>query len=96
MKPLDRVLDTLKISEGPNGRGEFVCFCPGHDDRNTPNLHVGEAPDGTVRLWCSAGCSQDRVLVALEERGVSRSALFPKRNGYREGGSLTPPEPVEP
>jgi hypothetical protein len=90
MKPLDRVLDTLKISEGPNGRGEFVCFCPGHDDRNTPNLHVGEAPDGTVRLWCSAGCSQDRVLVALEERGVSRSALFPKRNGYREGGESYP------
>jgi hypothetical protein len=92
MKPLDKVLAALEVSEGPNGRGEFVCFCPGHEDRNTPNLHVGEASDGTVKLWCSAGCSQDRVLVALEERGVSRSALFPKRNGYREGGKSYPSE----
>jgi hypothetical protein len=92
MKPLDGVLDALEVSEGPNGSGEFVCFCPGHDDRNTPNLHVGEAPDGTVKLWCSAGCSQDRVLVALEERGVPPSALFPKRNGYRVGGKSYPSE----
>jgi hypothetical protein len=81
MKPLDTVLEALDLAEGPNGRDEFVCFCPGHEDRYTPNLHVGEAPDGTVRLWCSAGCSQEKVLAALEERGVSRSALFPQRNG---------------
>jgi putative DNA primase/helicase len=81
VKPLDTVLEALELAEGPNGRGEFVCFCPGHEDRHTPNLLVGEAPDETVKLWCSAGCSQDQVLCGLEERGVPRSALFPQRNG---------------
>jgi hypothetical protein len=85
MKPLERVLSVVEGHGGPNSRGEYVRLCPGHDDRSHPNLHVRETEDDTILLWCSAGCSQNRVLDALEERGVRRSDLFERsRNGNRK------------
>jgi hypothetical protein len=81
-----RVLDALKIASGPDGRGEYLAFCPAHDDRKTPNLRLREAEDGRVLLRCFAGCGQDDVLSALTERGIGKSDLFAKngRGGGRE------------
>ena len=79
------MLGALKVAEGPDGRGEHWAFCPAHDDRNTPNLHVREAEDGGVLLHCFAGCDQDEVLAALEERGVRGRDLF-ARNGDTQNG----------
>ncbi|ABG04864.1 hypothetical protein Rxyl_1917 [Rubrobacter xylanophilus DSM 9941] len=76
MRPLERVLVALEAAGGPGADGELWAFCPAHDDRNTPNLHVREAEDGGVLLHCFAGCSQEEVLAALEERGVRRRDLF--------------------
>ena len=84
MKPLERVLDVLEVVRGPDAAGEHWAFCPAHDDRNTPNLHVGEAEDGSVLLRCFAGCDQAGILSALEERGVRSRDLF-ARNG--DGGA---------
>ncbi len=81
MEPLERVLEALEVARGPDESGERWAFCPAHDDRRTPNLHVREAQDGGVLLHCFAGCSQDEVLAALEERGVRRRDLFPQ-GGY--------------
>lgn len=92
-RPLQRVLDVLEVAKGSGElhSGEYVAFCPAHDDRNTPNLHVSEAGEaGGVLLHCFAGCSQDEVLDALEERGVSRRDLFP-RDGSGGGGVSIPP-----
>lgn len=76
MGPIERVLEVLEVARGPDAGNEYWAFCPAHDDRYTPNLHVREAEDGGVLLHCFAGCSQDEVLAALEERGVSRRDLF--------------------
>jgi hypothetical protein len=76
VRPLVRVLEQLRVVTGPDGKGEYLAFCPAHDDRNTPNLRVRETEDGGVLLHCFAGCSQDGVLAALEERGVPRRDLF--------------------
>lgn len=84
MRPLERVLDVLEVVRGPDAAGEHWAFCPAHDDRNTPNLHVGEAGDGSVLLRCFAGCDQARIVSALEERGVRSRDLF-ARNG--DGGA---------
>jgi hypothetical protein len=76
-----------------------VAFCVAHDDRNTPNLRVRETQEGSVLLRCHAGCDQERVLAAIEERGVSKSDLFANRNGRGEGGILFPrnqPQPCNP
>ena len=74
---IERVLDVLAVAGGPDNRGECVAYCPAHDDRKTPNLRVREAEDGGVLLHCFAGCDQEGVLSALEERGVRRRDLFP-------------------
>ena len=88
MRPLERVLEVLEVDRGPDHRGEYLAFCPAHDDRNTPNLRVEEAEDGRVLLHCFAGCSQDEVLSALEERGIRRRDLF-SRNGRGEEEGLS-------
>ncbi len=94
LAPLDRVLEVLEVARGPDagGAGEYWAFCPAHDDRNTPNLHVREAEDGGVLLHCFAGCSQDKVLAALEERGIRRRDLFPRNSDVVERGEHSPPE----
>jgi hypothetical protein len=85
-RPIQRVLDVLDVVRGPDHRGEYLALCPAHDDRNTPNLHIGEAEDGRVLLRCFAGCSQERLLAALEEKGVGKADLFADRNVQRGGG----------
>jgi hypothetical protein len=88
MMPLERVLGVLKVESGPDASGEYVAFCCGHADRNTPNLRVREAGDGSVLLRCFAGCDQERVLAGLEERGVSPYELFPSSDGRGRGATL--------
>lgn len=90
------MLGALEVAEGPDGRGEYWAFCPAHDDRHTPNLHVREAKDGGVLLHCFAGCAQEEVLVALEERNVRGRDLFARKaaEGEAEGrGAPLPPKP---
>ena len=72
-----------RVARGPDTNGEYTTFCPAHDDQDHPNLNVREAEDGTVLLRCFAGCSQERVLAELENRGIRRSDLFARRNGER-------------
>jgi putative DNA primase/helicase len=82
------VLDCLEGVEQHNGH--FKAFCPGHPDRITPNLSVTESEDGTVLVHCFVCKDQEKVLRALEERGVHRSHLFyensqsPVRNGGKK------------
>ena len=85
---IGRVLDVLTIAGGPDGRGEYLAFCPAHDDRKTPNLRLREAEDGRVLLRCFAGCGQDEVLSALTEKGIGKSDLFAK-NGLGGGRGAT-------
>ncbi len=44
--------------------GRRTAQCPAHKDRN-PSLSIGEADDGTVLVFCHAGCAFDEVLEAL-------------------------------
>ena len=83
---LERVLDALVVAGSPDSRGEYRALCPAHDDRKTLNLRVREGEDGRVLLRCFAGCGQDEVLDALQDRGVGRAKLFAARNGASRGG----------
>ena len=85
---IERVLDVLAVAGGPDNRGEYVAYCPAHDDRKTPNLRVREAEDGRVLLRCFAGCGQNEVLDALQDRGVRRRDFFPQNGSVGEGGDL--------
>jgi hypothetical protein len=85
---IGRVLDALTIAGGHDGRGEYLAFCPAHDDKKTPNLRLREAEDGRVLLRCFAGCDQDEILSALTEKGIGKSDLFAK-NGRGGGRGAT-------
>ena len=88
-RPIERVLNVVEVVKGPDRRGEYLAFCLTHDDRNTPNLRIGEAEDGRVLLRCFAGCDQERLLAALEKRGIRRAELFTQSNDKSGGGVST-------
>jgi putative DNA primase/helicase len=53
-----------------SGARSWSCRCPAHNDAN-PSLSISEADDGKILVHCHAGCSQDAVLDALRNRGLS-------------------------
>jgi putative DNA primase/helicase len=71
--PVEKVLEVVdRYEQRHNG---VWCICPAHDDHD-PSLHVVEGEDGQALVICRAGCNQERVLDALEERDVARHELF--------------------
>jgi 5S rRNA maturation endonuclease (ribonuclease M5) len=77
--PVEKILEAVDRYEERNSG--FWCICPAHDDHD-PSLHLEEGEDGQALVICRAGCDQERVLDALEERGVARHELF------ADGGSV--------
>ena len=68
------------------GRPGGNVHCPGHED-HTPSLSVTEK-NGKILVHCHGGCSKDRVIGALKERG-----LWPSGNG---NGTQAGPQAVKP
>lgn len=52
----------------PSGDG-YSCLCPAHDDK-TPSLSIGLGDQKQLLLYCHGGCSFDRILTALQEKGL--------------------------
>ena len=86
--PLDVVLGRL---DGWRRCGDgYAALCPAHGDRR-PSLAVREAEDGTVLIYCHAGCETEAVLDAL---GLTYANLFAteytRRFGQRRGDRPIP------
>jgi predicted P-loop ATPase len=60
--------DIVKALGGRWKGNSGIAKCPAHDDKN-PSLSVSEGEDGLTLWHCHAGCSQEDVRRALEERG---------------------------
>ncbi len=61
--------ETIARALGGRRAGQgWTARCPAHDD-TTPSLSVADR-NGRVLAHCHAGCSQERVLAALEARGL--------------------------
>lgn len=73
----------------PNGAG-WLGHCPAHDDRR-PSLKVDESEDGTLLLFCHAGCSTHEVMGAL---GLELRHLFPRDSGSRTRSEVEPVTPT--
>ena len=72
--PIDSILAGLeKVKQ--RQPGQWSACCPAHAD-NGPSLSVRELPDGSVLLFCFAGCGVAAVVAAL---GLELSDLFPPR-----------------
>jgi hypothetical protein len=86
-RPIDRVIGALEGVERHNGR--FKALCPAHDDHD-PSLDIKEEEDGRALVYCHVCKDQEKVLRALEERGIRRSDLFggtdegPNPNGSKK------------
>ena len=57
------VLDRLEVASR-NGE-TAMCFCPAHDDRNTPSLSL-KAENGRLLLHCFAGCRPEDIVSAID------------------------------
>lgn len=75
--PLRTVLDALGIA--PTMADQYSARCPAHDD-DTASLSVGVRQDGTVGLYCHAGCDAAAVCSAL---GITTADLFPNGKAKR-------------
>ena len=71
--PVEHVL--ARLDNVRESSGQWSARCPAHNDRNN-SLSVGEADDGTVLIYCHAGCSFENI---LEELAISPVSLFPRR-----------------
>src|SRR5215208_3499924 len=60
-----------------------MCFCPAHDDRNSPSLSL-KVENGKLLLHCFAGCQPEDI---VSERGLQMKHLFSEGGG----GSSIPP-----
>jgi putative DNA primase/helicase len=58
------------------GKGWMAC-CPAHDDR-VPSLSIDVTEDGSVLLYCHAGCTQTSVVEAIRSRGLWSRDLIPR------------------
>ncbi len=89
MKPVEKVLDRLKVVRESNG--SWKVLCPAHDDRE-PSLSVSEGKDNKAILHCFTGCSTEEIVAEL---GLEIKDLF-ERNGSsgadRKKSMRTPPE----
>ena len=56
---LDRLRGVRKI-----GEKKWTAQCPAHDDKN-PSLSICECDNGTVLVYCFAGCDFKSILAAV-------------------------------
>lgn len=63
-RPIDMILGLLSGVK-PTDDCKWMARCPAHGDK-TPSLSVAEGDRGRVLLHCFAGCSFDKICVALD------------------------------
>jgi hypothetical protein len=79
------VLDRLDVASRNGERA--MCFCPAHDDRNSPSLSL-KAENGKLLLHCFAGCQPEDIVSKV---GLGMQELFAEGGG---GSSIPPCTPA--
>lgn len=75
------------------GQGYMVC-CPAHDDRS-PSCSIKDGRNGVLLYFCFAGCTQEAVKAALEDRlGVEPYAEGGQRKERKK--RIINEEPIDP
>jgi hypothetical protein len=80
----ENVLDRLQVASRNSEKA--MCFCPAHDDRNSPSLSL-KAENGKLLLHCFGGCQPEDI---VSEMGLEMKDLF------SEGGGGAPIPPYTP
>ncbi len=81
----DNVLARLNIAR--RNEDKAMCFCPAHDDRNSPSLSL-KAENGRLLLHCFAGCHPEDI---VSEIGLQMKDLFVEWGG---GPTIPPGTPA--
>jgi len=83
--PIDNILSQLeKVHQ--RQPGQYSARCPAHADKG-PSLSIRETPEGSVLIYCFAGCSVAAVVAAM---GLDMTALFPPRDKSGREPTRTP------
>jgi putative DNA primase/helicase len=62
--------ETIAIAiDGKRVGSGWMARCPAHRDR-TPSMSLADGDTGSVVVCCHAGCSQDAVIAALQDKGI--------------------------
>lgn len=79
--------------EVPNGKG-WLTLCCYHNNTDTPALSVTDNDDGSVTVYCHAGCNWKDVKKELANRGLLPEGKPEKKNGrhHRANEIQQPPE----
>jgi len=90
-RPIGRVLVQLTdVRQSPSDPQQWRACCPAHPDTR-PSLSVSETSNGTVLLWCHAGCAVERIVDSL---GLEMRDLFPAYDDdENDAGPATVAEP---
>lgn len=74
MKPINKIINAISNVRrvGPD---QYEACCPAHDD-DRASLSIADGQDGTVALYCHAGCSTEAI---IESVGLKMSDLFPRQ-----------------
>jgi putative DNA primase/helicase len=68
----------------PQGRGEWMARCPGHEDRHA-SLSIKEGDDGRTLLKDHAGCEVDHVVSSMN---LTMADLFVEKRANGNGNAL--------
>src|SRR5260221_13053682 len=52
-----------------SGKKQWLCCCPAHPDK-TPSLSLADGRDGTLLVYCFAGCAAPDILRELRSQGL--------------------------
>jgi hypothetical protein len=74
MNPM--ALVTAMLGPGRLVNGQLLFRCPAHEDRH-PSLSIRELRDGTLLVFCHAGCLTEDVLDCI---GLTMADLYPPRS----------------
>lgn len=80
--PSETITRVLALLRGVKRLGKgWVARCPAHED-NDPSLKIDESGDGSVLLYCHAGCPSDAICAAI---GLQLSDLFATQRANGNG-----------
>lgn len=67
-KLLDVILESTRAGITDRAERRWQGFCPAHDDKN-PSLSIKQEKNGTILLFCHAGCKYEQIMKALKING---------------------------
>ena len=75
--PIEKILSKVDSPKKGNKVGQYSAFCSHQINRKARTLSICELTDGSILLFCHAGCEFHEI---LKNHGLEAHELYPPRN----------------